>query len=60
MNPTEMEGKFHLMLKASGLQTDARYAGVEWFATTEDQLDAIAELLGFEITKPQEDVLDGN
>jgi len=54
LNPAEMEDKFHRMLKASGLQTDARYAGVEWFATTEDQLDAIAELLDFEITKPQE------
>jgi hypothetical protein len=54
MDPKEMEGKFHLMLKASGLQTDARYAGVEWFATTEDQLDAIAELLGLEISRPHE------
>ena len=58
MSPIEMENKFHKLLVASGLQTDARYGGVEWFATTEDQLDAIAEVLGFEITKPQEDVLD--
>jgi hypothetical protein len=49
-----MERKFHKMLKASGLQTDARYGGEEWFATTEDQLDAIAELLDFEVRRPDE------
>lgn len=57
MSPKDMENKFHKLLKASGLQTDARYGGEEWFATTEDQLDAIAEVLGFEVTKSQEDVL---
>lgn len=54
IDPRTMENKFHKMLKASGLQTDARYGGEEWFATTEDQLDAIAELLGFEIQRPEE------
>lgn len=57
MSPKEMENKFHKLLTASGLRTDAQYGGEEWFATTEDQLDAIAEVLGFEITRPQEDVL---
>ena len=54
IDPRTMENKFHKMLKASGLQTDARYGGEEWFATTEDQLDAIAELLGFEVKRPEE------
>lgn len=54
LDPKPMETKFHNMLKASGLQTDAKYGGEEWFATTEEQLDAIAELLGFEVTKPRE------
>lgn len=60
MSPKEMENKFHKLLTASGLRTDAQYGGEEWFATTEDQLDAIAEILGFEITKPKEDVLHDN
>lgn len=54
LDPRSMESKFHKFLIASGLQTDAIYGGAEWFATTEDQLDVIAELLGFEISKPQE------
>ena len=54
IDPRTMENKFHKMLKASGLQTDARYGGEEWFATTEEQLDAIAELLGFEVKRPEE------
>jgi hypothetical protein len=54
LDPRAMERKFHKMLKASGLQTDARYGGEEWFATTEDQLDAIAELLDFEVRRPDE------
>ena len=53
-----MERKFHKLLAASGLQTDAVYGGVEWFATTEEQLDALAELLEFEISKPHELVED--
>jgi hypothetical protein len=54
LDPRTMERKFHKILKASGLQTDARYGGEEWFATTESQLDAIAELLGFEVKRPEE------
>lgn len=54
LDPQTMESKFHMMLKASELQTDARYGGEEWFATTEGQLDAIAELLGFEVSRPYE------
>jgi hypothetical protein len=49
-----MEREFHKLLRASGLQTDAEYGGEEWFATTEDQLDAIAEALGFEIVSPRD------
>jgi hypothetical protein len=54
LDPRTMERKFHKMLKASGLQTDARYGGEEWFATTEEQLDALAELLDFEVQRPNE------
>ena len=54
LDPRTMEKKFHKMLRASGLQTDARYGGEEWFATTEEQLDALAELLGFEVKRPLE------
>ena len=54
LDPRAMEKKFHKMLKASGLQTDARYGGKEWFATTEEQLDALAELLDFEVQRPNE------
>lgn len=53
LDPKTMESKFHKLLSASGLQTDSVYGGVEWFATTEEQLDALAELLEFEICKPQ-------
>jgi len=58
LDPKSMERKFHKLLVASGLQTDAVYGGVEWFATTEEQLDALAELLEFEISKPHEMVED--
>lgn len=54
LDPKTMESKFHKLLSASGLQTESIYGGEEWFATTEDQLDALAELLGFEIFRPQQ------
>jgi hypothetical protein len=54
LDPRAMEKKFHKMLEASGLRTEANHGGVEWFATTESQLDAIAELLGFEVSRPDE------
>jgi len=56
LSPRQMEQKFHKLLAASGLQTEAEFGGVEWFATTESQLDALAELLEFEITRPREEV----
>ena len=52
-----MEDKLHHLLSSSGLQTESVHGGVEWFATSEDQLDAFAEVLGFEISKPDEDYL---
>ena len=43
------------LLGAAGLATDSVHGGIEWFATTENQLDSIAEILGFEIFRPDED-----
>jgi hypothetical protein len=60
ISPKDMEGRFHKLLKASGLQTDALYGGKEWFATTEDQLIAMAEVLGFEVVRPRDLDSDGN
>jgi len=57
LQPKEMEDKLHHLLSSSGLQTESVHGGVEWFATSEDQLDAFAEVLGFEISKPDEDYL---
>jgi len=54
LEPREMETRMHKLLIASGLQTEAETGGEEWFATTEDQLDAIAEALEFEIVGPAE------
>jgi hypothetical protein len=59
-SPKDMEREFHKLLRASGLQTDAEYGGEEWFATTEDQLDAIAEALGFEIVSPRDSDSDSD
>ena len=55
LNPKQMEDKFHFLLSAGGLQTSSVHGGIEWFATTESQLDAIAEILGFETSRPDED-----
>jgi len=55
LKPKEMEEKFHFLLGAAGLATDSVHGGIEWFATTENQLDSIAEILGFEIFRPDED-----
>jgi hypothetical protein len=54
LQPRDMEARIHKLLIASGLQTDAETGGEEWFATTEEQLDAIADALGFEIVGPTE------
>ena len=55
LKPKEMEEKFHFLLGAAGLATDSVHGGIEWFATTESQLDSFAEILGFEIFCPEED-----
>jgi hypothetical protein len=54
LQPRDMETRMHKLLTASGLQTEAETGGEEWFATTEEQLDAIADALGFEIVGPAE------
>lgn len=54
LQPRDMETQIHNLLIASGLQTDAETGGEEWFATTEEQLDAFAAALEFEIVGPAE------
>lgn len=60
LQPRDMEARIHKLLIASGLQTDAETGGEEWFATTEEQLDAYAGALGFEIVGPAENSEDGD
>ena len=53
--PRALEKRFHRLLQAAGhVHPDAerRIGGKEWFATTEDFLDAIAEELGALIEQP--------
>lgn len=54
--PAELERKFHTMLEAAGHthpDADRRVRGIEWFATTEVFLDAVAELLGADVEQPE-------
>jgi hypothetical protein len=57
----DVETKFHNTLKRMFHQQSSlrnSKAGVEWFATSEDSLDAIAELLELTIEKIEFDSLD--
>jgi len=50
--PAEIEDRFHRVLDAAGHErSSARHvkAGVEWFSTTLELLDTLAEILGIEI-----------
>ena len=52
MNVAEVESKFHKTLEKVGHERSAATktkAGKEWFATTEDALDALAELMNLQI-----------
>jgi hypothetical protein len=52
MNVAEVESKFHKTLEKVGHERSTATktkAGKEWFATTEDALDALAELMNLEI-----------
>jgi hypothetical protein len=52
MTPAEIEDRFHRVLDAAGHErSSARHvkAGVEWFSTTLELLDTLAEILAIEI-----------
>lgn len=52
MTPAEIEDRFHRVLDAAGHErSSARHvkAGVEWFSTTLELLDTLAEILSIEI-----------
>jgi hypothetical protein len=54
MNIDELEKKFHSTLERVGHERSAARrtkAGTEWFATTLDAIDAIAELMDLQIEK---------
>jgi hypothetical protein len=54
MNIDEIEKKFHSTLERVGHERSAARrtkAGTEWFATTLDAIDAIAELMDLQVEK---------
>jgi hypothetical protein len=54
MNIEEVEKKFHQTLERVGHERSAARrtkAGTEWFATTLDAIDALAELMGLQIER---------
>jgi hypothetical protein len=55
-SPAAVERWFHHLLESAGhIHPDANRAigGTEWFATTEQFLDAIAEFLGADVEQPE-------